>query len=391
MANKKITELTALTAITTDDLLAIVDDPSGSPVTKEITVDNFFDSAATGNCVIPATILTTIGDLIYASAANTPARLADVAVGSVFVSGGVGAAPSWSATPTVASLTSPTVYGSAASGGNLTLHSTSHATKGLIYFGTASVYDQVNDRFGIGTTAPGYKLQVTAAGTSASSLEGYASLRKSSAAGGGLVIRGSDSLVDFLSTWDISNVNMGFSFTPTTSGCTQTEAMRITSGGNVGIGTTDGFGTSAAKVLSFGSGTAPTTSPADVAQTWVADVGGIAGKAGIHHRAEDGGTFAMHGSAGTLQMFHYQNDTLADDGTVTLPDATSGMVFVSCNAESGMWSVQADGTCTKVSGTTNTDAADTDAKLDVYDGGTGAIVKNRLGAVGETRIVYFYQ
>jgi hypothetical protein len=32
----------------------------------------------------------------------------------------------------------------------------------------------------------------------------------------------------------------------------------------------------------------------------------------------------------------------------------------------------------------------TDANLCVYDGGTGAIVKNRLNATGEIRIVYFY-
>jgi hypothetical protein len=46
-----------------------------------------------------------IGDLIYASA-TTPAwsRLADVATGSVLVSGGVNTAPNWSATPSVTSI-----------------------------------------------------------------------------------------------------------------------------------------------------------------------------------------------------------------------------------------------------------------------------------------------
>ena len=38
MANKKITELDALTEADTNDLIAIVDDPSGTPVTKKITV-----------------------------------------------------------------------------------------------------------------------------------------------------------------------------------------------------------------------------------------------------------------------------------------------------------------------------------------------------------------
>jgi hypothetical protein len=40
MADAKITALTELTAVDGSDLLAIVDDPSGSPVTKKVTIDN---------------------------------------------------------------------------------------------------------------------------------------------------------------------------------------------------------------------------------------------------------------------------------------------------------------------------------------------------------------
>lgn len=40
-----------------------------------------------------------IGDLLYANTASTLARLADVAVGKVLVSGGVGAAPAWGDVP----------------------------------------------------------------------------------------------------------------------------------------------------------------------------------------------------------------------------------------------------------------------------------------------------
>lgn len=61
---------------------------------------------------------------------------------------------------TITSVTVPTIYGSAASGGNLTLFSTSHATnKGNLFFGT-STYDEVNNRLGIGTLAPFQKLEV---------------------------------------------------------------------------------------------------------------------------------------------------------------------------------------------------------------------------------------
>lgn len=57
-------------------------------------------------------------------------------------------------------ITTPIVYGSAASGGDLRLHSTSHGTKGLIYLGANSAYDQVNDRLGIGLTNPNATLTV---------------------------------------------------------------------------------------------------------------------------------------------------------------------------------------------------------------------------------------
>jgi hypothetical protein len=54
----------------------------------------------------------------------------------------------------------------------------------------------------------------------------------------------------------------------TTSG---TERMRITSAGNVGIGTT-AAGTSAERVLAIGTGVAPTTGPADTIQIYSTDL-----------------------------------------------------------------------------------------------------------------------
>src|SRR5258706_13357307 len=43
----------------------------------------------------------TVGDLVYASGATTLAKLSDVAMGQILVSGGVGVAPAWSASPTL--------------------------------------------------------------------------------------------------------------------------------------------------------------------------------------------------------------------------------------------------------------------------------------------------
>jgi hypothetical protein len=52
-----------------------------------------------------------------------------------------------------------TLKGGTASGEDLTLMSTAHATKGSLFFGT-SAYDEVNNRLGIGTASPGEKLHV---------------------------------------------------------------------------------------------------------------------------------------------------------------------------------------------------------------------------------------
>ena len=59
----------------------------------------------------------------------------------------------------VTSLQTPTLLGNTTSGANLTLQSTSNATKGKILFG-ASAYDEVNNRLGINTTSPANTLDV---------------------------------------------------------------------------------------------------------------------------------------------------------------------------------------------------------------------------------------
>jgi len=47
-----------------------------------------------------------------------------------------------------------TLIGGTASGVDLTLQSTSNATRGNIFFGTLSTYDEVNGRLGVGTVSP---------------------------------------------------------------------------------------------------------------------------------------------------------------------------------------------------------------------------------------------
>ena len=47
MADKKITALNASTALSTDDLFHVVDDPSGAPTNKKITATNVFNKVPT--------------------------------------------------------------------------------------------------------------------------------------------------------------------------------------------------------------------------------------------------------------------------------------------------------------------------------------------------------
>ena len=44
MADRKNTELTALTSTNNADLLYVVDDPNGTPVSKKVSLKNFFNS-----------------------------------------------------------------------------------------------------------------------------------------------------------------------------------------------------------------------------------------------------------------------------------------------------------------------------------------------------------
>ena len=44
MADKRITGLPALTTISKDDVLLVVDDPAGTPTNKKISIQNFFSN-----------------------------------------------------------------------------------------------------------------------------------------------------------------------------------------------------------------------------------------------------------------------------------------------------------------------------------------------------------
>ena len=107
-------------------------------------------------------------------------------------------------------------------------------------------------------------------------------------------------------------------------------------------------------------------------------------------RVDSTGITTQTGATGAMKTYIYQADAMADDGTQDLPDATDGIALIQMNAEAAFFIVNADGTVTKISGSTNTANSDSDTDLCLFDGGTAATVKNRLGATAATRVVYWY-
>jgi hypothetical protein len=89
---------------------------------------------------------------------------------------------------------------------------------------------------GIGTNSPGVRLQVQ--GASTGTLSAVAFFNDNSSNQNGLAIRCGTGRVDLLATFAGSAVATDLTFTPTTVGGAQNEAMRITSGGRVCINTT---------------------------------------------------------------------------------------------------------------------------------------------------------
>ena len=68
MADKKISQLTALSAPATEDLLVIVDDPKGTPVSKQLSLFDLFGNVP-GNTSISGT--TTLQANVTISGSNT--------------------------------------------------------------------------------------------------------------------------------------------------------------------------------------------------------------------------------------------------------------------------------------------------------------------------------
>lgn len=71
MADKKVTELTDLTVPAGEDLLLVVDNPDGTPVSKRVSLQALF-GAIPSNTAITGT-LTVSGDTFVITTSKTPA------------------------------------------------------------------------------------------------------------------------------------------------------------------------------------------------------------------------------------------------------------------------------------------------------------------------------
>lgn len=141
----------------------------GSEGMRHIFLGTLDWSYASSSVILPTSLggtgkdTWTANGILYASSASVLSQIA-VANSSILVTNGSGV-PSLSTTlpqhTVTTQVTVPKVEGSTSASGTLTLSSTSNATKGKIILGTASAYDQANDRLGIGNTSPSYKIDIS--------------------------------------------------------------------------------------------------------------------------------------------------------------------------------------------------------------------------------------
>lgn len=138
------------------------------------------------------------------------------------------------------------------------------------------------------------------------------------------------------------------------------------------------------------AGSAPSAA-ADAVGLGVADING-ATTAAIREIFEGGGSLTrrVYSASGAVKVL-YIDEAVADDATISLPVPSSGcvgMLDIATLVEGGKVSIQADGTCTVLSGSANLVSTDTDAKLAVFNDSATPKIRNRLG--GSRRILATY-
>lgn len=96
-------------------------------------------------------------------------------------------------------------------------------------------------------------------------------------------------------------------------------------------------------------------------------------------------------SVGLMKSFTYSSESLADDGSFNLPNATYGIGLAAIGTQATTFLVAADGSVVLAGKTSDFEATDSDTDACIFDGGTYATVRNRLGTAQKVRVVYFYR
>jgi len=126
---------------------------------------------------------------------------------------------------------------------------------------------------------------------------------------------------DDVTYFAIGGEGTGQVFTRAYLGVAYNDTWMVWSSQGVGINQTT-WGDNSVGVCVQGTGTAPTTSPADAFQMYSADIGGVAGKAGVHFRGEDdsivsigSGGVLMSGTARVTKCYQITNAALGKGST----------------------------------------------------------------------------
>lgn len=87
MADKKVTELPTLTTASAEDVLYVVDDPSGTPVSKKISLSNLLSAVPanttfTGTATFDDKVTATDGVVTLSSATSVTSNNATTVLGS---------------------------------------------------------------------------------------------------------------------------------------------------------------------------------------------------------------------------------------------------------------------------------------------------------------------
>lgn len=173
---------------------------------------------------------------------------------------------------------------------------------------------------------------------------------------------------------------------------TDLSVTNLSAGGTLAVtGATTLTGQLAANGGAQVKGSAPSAA-ADAVGFGVADING-ATTAALVLNFEGGASLTSRVSGtGAAKKITIAQD-VTDDGTIALPAPASGKVgllVVSEITEWGRYSVQSDGTITKLDGSSNAVATDTDAKLCVFSSTGTPTIRNRLGSTKPIVGEYLY-